>query len=171
VGDLTVELHERYRRNALSYCIAAAKLDSEESSDFIAPISLCLAFAVELYLKCVLLKAGKTAEELSRKPFGHDLWSMWNMPELATQRNQASLRAQSCFQDLSRDESLTRVVPEPNTFERFLEDLSKLHTSASGMALRYPTQRTRVPDSALMISVFEDLIRAEQWGEEIKSVC
>ena len=165
-----MERHERYRRNALSYCIASARLDAEETSEFIAPISLCLAFAIELYLKCVLLKAGKTEEQLRWKPFGHDLWSMWNMPELAAKRNQGSRLALSCFQDLSRDESLTRVVPEPTTFERFLEDLSKLHTSESGMALRYPTQMNRVPDSALMISVFENLIRAEQLGEEIEAV-
>ena len=68
-----MEIHERYRRNALDYCGAAEKLNAEASGAFIAPISLCLASVTEFFLKYVLLKAGKPTNELSRKPFGHDL--------------------------------------------------------------------------------------------------
>jgi hypothetical protein len=165
-----VELHERYRQNALGYCAAAAKLDSEETNDFISPISLCLAFAIELYLKCVLLKSGKTADQLAKKPLKHDIWSMWEMPELSGRRDQAKIHAESCFQDLVGARSLHRPIPVPDTLDRHLEDLSKLHTSASGMLLRYPTKRTQVPDASLMICVFERLIRAEQYGDTIERV-
>lgn len=165
-----MELHERYRQNALSYCVAASKLDAEETNDFISPVSLCLAFAIELYLKCVLLKAGKTDGHLARQPFGHDLWSMWEMPELSGCRDQAKIHAESCYQDLVGAGSLHRPIPVPDTLNKHLEDLSKLHTSASGMPLRYPTKRTQVPDASLMICVFERLIRAEQYGDMIERI-
>jgi hypothetical protein len=163
-----MELHERYRQNALGYCVAASKLDAEETNDFIAPISLCLAFAIELYLKCVLLKSGKTAEELSRKPFGHDTWSMWGMAELRSQREQAELYAESCYQRLVGEGPSNRQIPVPGTVSKHLEDLSRLHGSPSRMALRYPTERTPVPDAALMLCVFESLIRAEELGDKIE---
>ncbi len=162
-----MELHERYRQNALSYCAAAAKLDSEETNDFISPVSLCLAFAIELYLKCVLLKSGKTADQLAKKPFKHDICSMWEMPELSGSRDQAKTLAESCYQDLVGASALHRPIPVPDTLSKHLKDLSKLHNSASGMPLRYPTKRTQVPDASLMICVFERLIRAEEYGDTI----
>ena len=165
-----MELHERYRQNALSYCAAAAKLDSEETNDFIAPVSLCLAFAIELYLKCVLLKSGKTADQLAKKPFKHDLWSMWDLPELKDQRGQAKVYAEIHYQDLVSSGSAHRAVPIPDTLNKHLEELSKLHNSASGMPLRYPTKKTPVPDASLMICVFDSLIRAEELGDTIVRV-
>lgn len=158
-----MEIHERYRRNALDYCGAAEKLNAEESGAFIAPISLCLAFAIEFFLKCVLLKAGKATKELSGKSFGHNLWSMWNMPELEVQRQQAEVHAESCSNDLQRDGTALRRVPAPSTFDEYLKDLSKLHSSRE-MPLRYPIKMTQVPPGTLMICVFDRLIRAEEYG-------
>ena len=162
-----MQLHERYRQNALAYCVAAEKLNADEADAFIAPASLCLAFAIELFLKCVLLKAGKTEQELARKPYGHDLWLMWNLPELQDQRQQANLQAESCFQDLVGEGSSIRGVPPPNTFDQYLQELSRLHTSASNMALRYPEKLTLVPECALLLCVFDRLIRAERLGDKI----
>lgn len=159
-----IEVHEHYRSSALAFCVAAKKLDADETNAFIAPATLSLAFAIELFLKCVLLKAGKTAKELGKPPYGHDLWFMWNMPELQQQRQQAVLYAESCFQDLQQDGTANYLIPAPRTLDRFLKCLSKLHGPATRMAIRYPTQLTRVPPILLMTCVFERLIIAEQYG-------
>jgi hypothetical protein len=163
----TVKTHEHYRKNALAFCVAAQKLDSEDTDAFIAPSALCLAFAIELFLKCVLLKAGKTAKDLGKPPYGHDLWSMWNMPELGQQRQQAMLHAEHCFQDIRQDGAARYPTPAPDTFDRFLEDLGNLHSAASGMQIRYPMQGTNVPPISLMACVFERLIRAEEYETAI----
>ena len=164
-----LDLYEHFRQNALAYCGAAERLDTDPSDAFIAPISLCLGFAIEFFLKCVLLKSGKPAVNLGKKPYGHDLWSMGNMDEFQGHRQQAGLHAQSCFQDIVCDGIASYSVPEPRTFDAHLEDLSLLHSSASGMALRYPTKRTPVPPCSLMICVFDRLIRGEKHGDKIVS--
>lgn len=162
-----MKTHERYRKNALAFCAAAEKLDAEDTDALIAPATLCLGFAIELFLKCVLLKAGKTTKELSKPPYGHDLWSMWTMQELQLQRQQALLQIESCFQDMQQHWAARYPIPAPNTFDQFFEDLSKLHSAGSGMPIRYPTQRTLVPPISLMVCVFERLIRAEEYGHTI----
>lgn len=162
-----IELHERYRLEALSYCDAAARLnDLKPNTHYIAPIGFLLAHGIELFLKCVLLKAGKSSTALSKRPYGHDLWHMWNLPELSVQRQQAVIHANACHGDLQQL-PLNIPVAGPNTFNEFLEMLSKLHTNESEMALRYPKQKTPVPLATLLVCVFERLIRKEKLGDTI----
>ncbi len=165
-------LHERWRMNALSFCLAAEELNDldakQGTSARIAPSALCLGFAIELFLKCVLLKAGRAEKELRTK-FRHDLFKMWSEPELAAHRQQSVLHAQHRYQSLSSRFDSSEL-PEPGTFDVHLEHLSRLHTQQSDMALRYPVGVTLVPQIRLLTSVFEALIRAERRGDTIIQV-
>ena len=71
-----MDLHERFRQQALSYCGAAEVLWKNDlpqnklekpHNHYLAPCLLCVGFGYELLCKSVLLKAGLTAKELSKK--------------------------------------------------------------------------------------------------------
>lgn len=159
-----MELHERWLRNALDYCCAAIELNdtdsSENTSSRIAPSALCLGFGVELFLKSVLLRSGRSEKEL-RTTFGHDLMKLWSTDECARLRQQAGERAEHLHNSLQRRYG-PNELPVPGTFEVNFKYVSKLHDKASGMALRYPTGSTFVPQIRLLAAVFESLIEAER---------
>lgn len=172
-----MELRDRLLQNAKAQVAASEALSMGNeigAVHFLGPTLLLLGFAVELFEKVVLLDRGTPSEALPKKPFGHDLWSMWQRSELSKQRQQAELLAIACSQDL--DESyfhpqdleptdpgfvpnLVRNVPKAEELESQLRWLSQLHTSATGYALRYPVENKQVPEPMLLICVFDRLIR------------
>ncbi len=183
-----MEFRDRLLQNAKAQVAASETLsmgNEKSASHFLGPTLLLLGFAVELFEKVVLLDHGTPSEGLSRKPFGHDLWSMWQRSELSEQRQQAELWSIACTRDL--DESyvrpqdreptdpdfvpnLVRNVPKADEFEPQLRCLSQLHTSATGYALRYPEENTHVPEPMLLICVFDRLIRSYENGRTVQEV-
>ena len=164
-----MEQHERLRDNALCYCLAAHdlyQLDLEQRSDArIAPSALCLSFAIEFFLKSELLQNGCSAKEV-KNDFGHDLIKMWSEPSLERIREQAGLWAKPLCQDLGDVRNPTQLSA-PDRFKKELAEIGKLHSGATDMALRYPTQKTIVPRIDLLIAVFDALIRASKSSSSI----
>ena len=166
---------DKLLHNARAHLSAAHALTMRDQVDaraFLGPTLLLLGFGIEVMLKTVLLDHGVCPNKLGQKPYGHDIWAMWNCPQMEAFRNKAHQLLRPEYQLLNntfispRERSrkdptfhpkLHRVVPAPETFERDLECLSKLHSGASNFALRYPVERVQVPDPMLLVAVFEAL--------------
>lgn len=170
-----MELHERFRQQALSYCGAAdvlwdadiPKSGSEKPHNhYLGPCLQCVGYGYELFLKTVLLKNGLSSLQLRSRPYGHDIWHMWNKDILKSQRDQAQLHAEICHQELA-NEARGIEPPKAGTFLTHLEHLSKLHSQSSDYALRYPEEQMLVPEPSLLIAVLDRLVRAEKHGERI----
>lgn len=162
--------------NARAQIAAARALsmrDEVEAVHFLGPALLLVGFGIEAFLKAVLLNAEIAASKLKNPPYGHDLWSMWQLEKMEEQREQAGLLSEACNQDLIASyprsqnrlpanpdfvPNLQRYVPAPSDFEKHLKHLSDLHSSQSVFALRYPVGHETVPDPMLLICVFERLI-------------
>jgi len=107
-----METSKRYLDNALTYIAAAETLDGNDpvaAKHFIAPTLLLTGFAVELFLKAVVLRdrKGATTESI-RKEFGHKLYKLWNSEEAKPIRDQSVHVVTQVHQDLSS----TYVPPE-----------------------------------------------------------
>ena len=173
-----MELHERFRQQALSYCGAAdvlADVDKPRNrsvkphNHYLAPCLQCVGYGYELFVKSVLLKNGLSSKQLRFPPYGHDIWHMWNGDILKPQRAQAQLHAEMCHQELINEIRGTEP-PNAGTFLTHLEHLSKLHSQSSDYALRYPEEQMLVPEPSLLIAVLDRLVRAEKHGDRITRI-
>ena len=149
--------------------------DQVAAEHYLGPITLLTGFALEIYLKAVLLSEGRTVVEL-KDNFGHDIWKMWINDDCQRVRVHADHIVSSCYEDLrhsfdephnrdprSRDyiPNIVRSVPEPGSLEATINELSALHTNSMRYPLRYPEKSYQVPDPMLVIAVFERLVRSE----------
>ena len=128
-------------------------IEKKEDYSLAGPCLHLLAHAIELVLKARLMESDDP-EKRDPKKHGHDLYKMWNYDEFQIARQYAQEYAETLFE---RDEN---PFPDPKEFtvDFTLKFLSDLATSRSHFALRYPRSRIEVPDPALMIEVFKELI-------------
>lgn len=118
------------------------------------------AHGIEVFLKALLRLHGRSITDLSFKPYGHDIWHMWNLADLAALRQQAIAAtnyAQEAAFSWGRLTGPSFQDPK-SAFAEHLGHLSELHSNASNYALRYLPDGDRLaPPPHLMLYVFDQL--------------
>ena len=137
----------------------------QNSPMFRAPILHLLAHGAELLFKGVHLWHGATHDELKNK-YRHDIWKCWSeLPAGAEDFRQYVLsEANDTWARASEIGMVPRESEYPDGVAHFLamlEELSKLHTSETEFALRYPQadQTGMVP-----LHLRDTLAPAVQWA-------
>ncbi len=149
---------DRLQHNARSHLKASQVIwnNNEYPGDqLIAPSLLCLAYFYELHCKVVLLRAGVVKfDALGKEPYRHDIWLMWTMPALEETREDA----ESYVQHFAKTEPDKFPDGQPvETFNAMLQRLSKMHTTESGFALRYPKQIEQVYPPDVLLAVAKEI--------------
>ena len=120
-----------------------------------------IAHALELTLKAVLRREGRSARELRYPPFGHDLAYMWKLAEVEFLRQRVPEIAAHVVMD-ARHAGRWTDLPEGDPGALFFEQLpllSELHSADSDFALRYPTSGNRLkPGAPFLVDVIRCLI-------------
>ena len=170
--EADIEVWQRYLDNAKSQLSACEVLnrDYHQATHFLGPILLLLGFAVEIFLKSVLLRHGCTPKEL--KGLGHDLNALRERSEecLPDLRHQAVLWSEHLTGGSACVPRASGMSPAQQ-FERDLASLAKLHADRERkFALRYPTESFSVPDPTLLIGVFEGLLKDFESGSSLIKV-
>ena len=153
---------EEFDEIARSYLTSAEVLWKSEretqSTHFVAPSAFCLGLRLELFLKARLLERGCDHQTL-RKEFGHGLYQMWMLPELAEMRVWSQGYAEDCVK------AKKSAVPDPSKFtvDWTVEYLGKLYGQETFYALRYPKGRNQVPYVQPLLWVLYDLLDDPRW--------
>jgi hypothetical protein len=158
MAEDTAEIARRFSENAGAYLQAAKHLwlaNDPRSDHLIAPTLQCLAYAIELECKAILLREGRYTVDALKKAFGHSLLKLWDDDGLRCHRARVLRHVEGVLQA-----GLVQVPPDHrgDAFRRMLESLSELHTNATHYALRYPRGAVKVYPPDLLIEAAGELL-------------
>lgn len=148
----------QFLARAKAYLAAVKIVVDQEGSKrlFRAPVLHLIAHGLEVLFKHVLLKEGKTEEDI-RKEYGHNLEKLWNYKDLRDLRNEAYITASHAWK-VARDRGKycgNFQEKACDVLDINISSLSHLHTTSSNYALRYSASRgERAPIPLLLIDTF-----------------
>lgn len=143
VMDETLE--SQFISKSMGYLRAAQIIITSEKGGnrevFRTPILHLIAHGLELLFKHVVLKAGKSEDEL-RDKYGHNLRCLWDDGCLDDLRYEAYKQAEVAWMNAKNSEKYGEIFEEfsNDILDQRIYCLSRLHTSESNFALRYAVE-------------------------------